>query len=68
MKSVLNKQQVEAISKFFADLAKILFAATVVGFFIPGFSGNVNILAFAVGALSSAGLFIGSVSILKETI
>ena len=40
----LNKIQIEAISKFFADLSKILFASAVVGFFIPESSGRVNIL------------------------
>ncbi len=66
MLSKLNKIQIESISEFFADLAKILFGSAVVGFFVPGFAGNVSIPTFVVGSLLSAGLFISSVIILKE--
>jgi len=66
MLSKLNRSQVESISKFFSDLAKILFGSAVVGFLIPGFSGNVTAFVFITGALSSVGLFLLSVIILKN--
>jgi len=62
----LNKLQIEAISKFFADLSKILFASAVVGFFIPGSSGYVNMSVFIFGSLFSLGLFILSIALLKS--
>ena len=60
-----NKEQIEVISKMFADLAKILFGSAVVGFFIPGASGSVGISTFIIGASFSAGFFAVSVVLLK---
>jgi len=57
--------QIESISKFCADLAKILFASSVVGFFIPGFSGAVTLSALAIGGVFAMGFFVFSVTILK---
>lgn len=62
----LNKIQIESISEFFADLAKILFGSAVVGFFVPGFGGNVSTSVFISGTIISAGLFVSSVVILKD--
>jgi len=45
----LNKIQLDKFSNFLIDLAKILFGSTVVGFFVPGFSGNVDIATFVIG-------------------
>lgn len=61
----LNRDQIQLIAKTFTDLAKILFAAAVIGFFIPGYAGIVNVPTFITGAISSASLFIVSVGILR---
>jgi hypothetical protein len=47
----------------FADLAKLVFASSVVGFFIPGSSGTVSLLTFLIGAASASGLFMLSIAV-----
>jgi hypothetical protein len=67
-KSTANKLtnlQIEALSKYFVDLSKILFASAVVGFFIPGYSGEISILTFVLGALFSVGLVLLGILIIK---
>lgn len=66
MLSKLNRSQIESVSKFFADLAKIMVGSAVVGFFIPNFAGNVSTAVFISGTIISAGLFVLSVIILKN--
>ena len=62
----LNRDQIELIAKTLADVAKLLFASSVVGFFIPGSSGAVTILTFLTGAGFSVGIFLGGVALLKS--
>lgn len=62
----LNHDQTSLIAKTLADLAKILFAAAVIGFFIPGYAGFVKTPVFVTGAVSSTGLFIISVAVLRS--
>lgn len=64
----LNHDQIELIAKTFADIAKILFASAVVGFFIPGSTGAVSIPTFIVGAAFAVGIFGISVFMLKSEI
>lgn len=55
-----NREQLESISKYFIDLSKILFASSVVGFFIPAAQVEVTIPTFIIGApLSLIFLIIG---------
>lgn len=63
----LNRGQLELAAKTLADLAKIVFASTVVGFFAPGFSGSLNVTALIIGAVSAAGLFFSGMSLLKSS-
>lgn len=65
MRPILNKLQLEAVSRFFADLAKILFASAVIGFFIPTAS-VVTLPVFIFGGVLAMSLFISSVAILKN--
>ncbi len=61
-----NRDQIELIAKTLADVAKLLFASSVVGFFIPGSSGAVSISAFAVGSACGVLIFIVGVATLKS--
>lgn len=51
--SQFSKVQLDKISNYLMDLSKILFGSAVVGFFIPGFSGQVNLSIFVVGLILS---------------
>lgn len=50
----LNKVQLDPISKYFADISKILFASTVIGFFIPNDSAPVTIQMLIAGSFVTA--------------
>jgi len=63
----LNRIQVESISNFFADLAKIVVGSAVVGFFVPGFGGDISTPIFISGTIISTGLFVLSVIVLKDS-
>ncbi len=62
----LNRDQIQLIAKTLADVAKLLFASSVIGFFIPGSSGTVSISAFAVGSACGVLMFTASVATLKS--
>lgn len=63
----LNQLQIESISKLLADLAKILFASIIVGFFIPSSSNNVSLIAFISGLVTFVGFFTLSIVLLKTS-
>ena len=46
----LNREQIDILSKYLADLSKILFASTVLGFFIPSSIGPITIPVFIFGS------------------
>ncbi len=62
----LNRDQIELIARTLADVAKLLFASSVIGFFIPGSSGAVTLLIFVIGSGCAIGVFLGGVAILKS--
>ena len=62
----LNQDQIQLIAKTLADVAKLLFASSVIGFFIPGSSGGVTVLTFIIGAVSAVVVFSGGIAILKS--
>ncbi len=62
----LNREQINLIAKTLADLAKLLFASSVIGFFIPGSSGAVDISTFAAGSAGSVLFLTIGVAILKS--
>ncbi len=57
--------KIDRLSKLIIDLGKILFAAITVGFFIPGFSGEVDISAFIVGSSLSISMFAIGIKLTK---
>lgn len=61
-----NRDQIELTAKTSADVAKLLFASSVIGFFIPGSSGAVDTLTFLTGSIFAILFFIGSVVMLKS--
>ena len=62
----LNRSQIDTLSKYLSDLSKILFASTVLGFFIPSGFGPITIPIFILGALASVSCFIFSITILND--
>lgn len=66
MTSKFTKPQLETVSRFFSDLAKILFASVIVGYFVPSLAGAVGIATFAGGLLLFVAFFIFSVILVKE--
>jgi len=66
MTGKLNGEQVESISRFFADVSKLLIASVVIGFFIPNVAGSVDVITFVGGSVLSIVLFTVSVIMLKS--
>jgi ABC-type uncharacterized transport system YnjBCD ATPase subunit len=60
----LNKDQVNKLSDFLIDLAKIIFASTALGFLFPGSSGKATIIAFLAGILISMFCLVGGLKLL----
>jgi hypothetical protein len=60
---MISPKQTDILSKLTIDIGKILFAAAVVGFFIPGFSGDVSFSVFIVSIFSSLFLFITGINL-----
>ncbi len=61
-----NKDQIELVAKTLADVAKLLFASSVIGFLIPGSSGAVTVLTFLIGSGFAVGVFFGGVAMLRS--
>lgn len=61
-----NREQIVLIAKTLADVAKLLFASSVIGFFIPGSSGAVTLGIFLTGTVFAALFFWGGIAILKS--
>jgi hypothetical protein len=66
MRQPLNREQIERVSELCFDLAKIVFASAVVGFFIPGVGPAVNLPTFLTGGACASGLFVLSIALLKS--
>lgn len=57
-KSKLSNKQLDKASDFFLDLAKLLIASTVIGFFFPeSTGGNLDLYALFAGLFSAIFLF-----------
>ena len=57
----LNKEQVDTVSRYFSDISKILFASTVIGFFIPTGAGPITFSIFFTGAAIATGTLAASI-------
>lgn len=62
----LSKLHLKSLSKYLMDLSKILFASAIVGFFIPGFSGPVNLPTFILGSLFALAFLLAGLKILPQ--
>lgn len=61
----LNQNQLEALSKYLADLSKILVASTVIGFFVPTSAGPITIPTFITGTLVALLALFAGIRIIK---
>lgn len=66
MLAALNKPQLQTISGFLVDLAKLLFGSGVVGFFIPGSNNQINLQAFVIASTGALICLIFGISLLKN--
>ena len=62
---MLEKDKSNILSDFFLDGAKIIFASLVVGIFIPGASGKILWLTFAIGIIMTLLFLLISVKLSK---
>lgn len=51
MLSYVHPSKLKVLADFSIDLAKVLVISAVIGFFIPGLSGNINTRTFVFGSL-----------------
>ena len=65
MKLKLTKIQLDAISKYLGDISKLVFAAAVLGFFIPIGARPISIVTFIVGVVITVTAFTFSVYLIK---
>lgn len=61
----LNKEQLDILSHYFADLSKILFASTVVSFFLPQENPGITLTIFLTGTAITAFFIVLSMLLLK---
>jgi hypothetical protein len=61
----LTKSQLSLLSQYFADLSKILFGSTVVGYFIPG-AGLVTPPVFLSGVIVGVVCLLISLDLARE--
>jgi len=61
----LNSHQLDLLSKYFADLSKILIASTVIAYFVPTGIGPITISMFLIGAITAGGFIVLSVQLAK---
>lgn len=65
MKLKLTNNQLDAVAKYLADISKLVFAASVLGFFIPIGTQPIGIITFIVGIVVTATTFTSSVYLTK---
>ena len=49
----LNSGQIDTLSKYFADVSKILVGSAVIGFFVPSGVGPITLPVFIGGAVAA---------------
>lgn len=65
MKTHFTKTQLDATSKYLADISKLVFAGAVLGFFIPIGPQPVTITTFAIGIVIMVATFLFSIQLTK---
>ncbi len=61
----LNKEQIGVLSAYLSDMSKILFASTVLGFFVPSIAGPVSLLTFGVGSAIALLCLLVSIDVMR---
>ena len=61
----LNKEQIGVLSAYLSDMSKILFASTVLGFFVPSIAGSVSLLTFGVGSAIALLCLLVSIDVMR---
>lgn len=64
----IPKTKLKALANFSIDLAKILVASAVVGFFVPGFPGQVNLESFIFGSILATIFLVIGIKLIPERI
>lgn len=62
----LNNEQIAVLSQYLADLSKIIFASTIVSFFLPQGTTEITPAVFLTGSAVATTFLILSVSLLKK--
>lgn len=57
----------EVVVDFLTDAAKIVFASAVIGFFIPGLSGEVTTQMFSAGIVATASFLVLAAALSKRS-
>lgn len=61
-----NNKRINKLSDLLIDLGKISVASIVIGYFLPGLSGEIPIIVFVAGSFASLILFIIGLVLTKE--
>lgn len=62
----LNQLQLDILSKYLADVSKLIVASTVIAFFVPSGEIQVTIQTFVIGSIMAVAFLVFSVGIVRE--
>lgn len=62
----LDRQQLELLAKYFADVLKVLIASLVIGYFIPNESGSIPLHIVWMGAAVALASLAASIVFIRE--
>lgn len=62
----LRKSQIKVLSDFLSDTAKIIFASAVVGFFIPGMTGELPQVVLIGGLIATTTFLVAAMLLAKS--
>lgn len=65
MKMKLTNNQLDAVARYLADISKLVFAATVLGFFVPMNNTLLSAQTFIFGLIATVSFFVFSVYLTK---
>lgn len=65
MKIHLTKIQLDVISKYLADISKLVFVGAVLGFFVPIGPQPITVTTFAIGIVIMVATFLFSIQLTK---
>lgn len=65
MKVKLTSNQLDAVAKYLADISKLVFAATVLGFFLRTGDIPVTVTTFVMGSVVALTTFVSSIYLVK---